>query len=143
MRYICLALVCMATSVFSYADGIDEVEGLRAAIDAHEAALLSGDNTKISSTVRYPHVQFYPDGRVMQFQEQADLPPRRESQGRWRVSDTTLVMYEPGIAIVRASFERIGDEESAGLGAGLWCYVLSEGEWRIYWRHYLGRDTNG
>lgn len=143
MRYVYLILWGIGFSTHVYADPIDDVAGLRAAVNAHEAALLSGDNAEISATVVFPHVQFYPDGRVVQIQEPSDLPNRSEAQRQWRVSDVTLVAHDTEVAIVRASFERTGSGASSGAGAGLWCFIRRDGAWLVYWRHYLGRDANG
>ena len=142
MRYLFLGLVCLVASFSIQATEIDDIEGLRAAINAHESALLSGDASRISETVLYPHVQFYRDGRVVNLQKPEDLPFRSEAQRQWRVSNSSLVMYEPGVAIVRTSFERTEDTEVASVGAGLWCFTRVEGEWRIVWRHYLGPDAD-
>ena len=121
---------------------IADVEGLREAIQRHEAALLSGDNSKISSTVAFPHVQFLPDGRVEVYQRPTDLPDRGEASPEWRVSNSSLVGYEKDLAIVRASFEGTGQREGADIGAGLWCFSLRDGEWLVNWRHYIGLNAN-
>ena len=138
MRYMLFVTLCFVSCLSVYASEIDDIEGLRGAVDAHEAALLSGDSNKISETVLYPHVQFYPDGRVVQIGQPGDLPFRSEAQRQWRVSDAVLVMHEPGTAIVRTTFEFNGNTG----GAGLWCFRLSGGEWRVYWRHYLGQGAD-
>ena len=130
---------CLLVSASVSATEIDTVEGLRAAIDAHNSALLSGDRSQVAKTVLFPHVQFYPDGRVVVTQEESDLPNLGDEQPQWRITDTTLVSHEAESAIVRVSFERL---DGTDVGAGLWCYMLKDGNWLIYWRHYLGADAN-
>jgi hypothetical protein len=110
---------------------ISDVAGLREAIAGHEAALLSGDNSRISATVAFPHVQFMPDGRVEVYSTPTDLPDRGATQPEWRVSNSSLVRYEKDLAIVRASFEGTGKREGADLGAGLWCFSRRDGKWLV------------
>ena len=140
MRYAYLALAGLFISLSVAAAEIDDVEGLREAINTHNSALLSGDRTQVAKTVVFPHVQFYPDGRVVVTQEESELPNQGEDQTQWRITDTSLVTHENNMAIVRVSFELAAD--GSDIGAGLWCYTLRDGAWLIYWRHYLGQDAN-
>jgi hypothetical protein len=121
---------------------VSEIEGLRDAVDRHEAALLSGDKSRLSETVLFPHVQFYPDGRAAVIEDRADLAEAGESPAEWRVSDRVLVTHENDLAIVRASFEGTGERAGADLGAGLWCFTLRGGAWLVSWRHFLGPNAN-
>ena len=78
MRNVYFILVCLSVSASVFAGEIDDVEGLRLAISTHNAALLSGERTQVSKTVVFPHVQFYPDGRVVVTQQESDLPDQGE-----------------------------------------------------------------
>ena len=132
-------LVCLLATASVSATEIDDVEGLRDAINTHNSALLSGDGSEVAKTVLFPHVQFYPDGRVVVTDDETDLPSLGDEQPQWRISGTKLVSREVGTAIVRVSFERL---DGTDVGAGLWCFNLESEGWRIYWRHYLGMDAN-
>ena len=139
MRYVCFLVSCLIASTNVSAGEIDTVDGLSAAINSHNSALLSGDRTKVAGTVIFPHVQFYPDGRVVVTNKESDLPNLGDEQPQWRISGTSLVSNEVDTAIVRVSFEQL---DGTDRGAGLWCYSLKDGEWLIQWRHYLGPDAN-
>ena len=139
MRHVYFLALGLFASMTVFAAEIDSVEGLRAAINSHNTALLSGNRTKVAQTVMFPHVQFYPGGRTVITQQESDLPNLGDKQPQWRISGTSLVSQEVGTAIVRVSFERLDGTDA---GAGLWCYTLKDGEWLIYWRHYLGPDAN-
>ena len=139
MRYACLLVSCLCISTSVLAGEIDTVDGLRAAISSHNSALLSGDRTRVAQTVMFPHVQFYPDGRMEVMKQESDIPNPGDEQLQWRISNTSLVSKEIDTTIVRISFERLDGTDG---GAGLWCYTLNDGEWLIQWRHYLGPNAN-
>jgi hypothetical protein len=138
MRFLCLFLVGLLVGAPAVASDVGDVEGLEAAVKGHEAALLSGDVDEVAATVMFPHVQFYPDGRVVVYDDASDFPDSDQSDREWRVTGMTLVSHEGNQAIVRAAFERTGANEGDDLGAGLWCFTRVDGAWLINWRHYLG-----
>ena len=81
-----LGLVCLLATASVSASEIDDVEGLRDAINTHNSALLSGDGSEVAKTVLFPHVQFYPDGRVVVTNDETDLPSLGDKQPQWRIS---------------------------------------------------------
>ncbi len=135
-----VVLFILATSLPAFAEGIDDIDGLRAAVDQHNAALLTYDAAQIAETVWFPHVQFMPDGRAATLASESDLA--QGSNTSWEITDASLVSSEKDLAIVRMSFVGAGERAGQDLGAGLWCFTRREGQWRVSWRHYLGVDAN-
>jgi hypothetical protein len=138
VRYLFVTLVGLFVAVPATASDVDSVEGLKAAVEGHEAALLSGDVDRIAETVMFPHVQFYPDGRVVVNGDVSDIPERDASARAWQAVGMTLVSHEGNQAIVRVTFKQTGPDAGTDLGAGLWCFTRVDGKWLINWRHYLG-----
>jgi hypothetical protein len=137
------ALITLALFASSaHSSDISEIEGLSAAITAHNTALLSGDRNEVANTVMFPHVQFYPDGRTVVNKELSDLTSEGDEQLQWRIAGISLVTYENSMAIVRVSFEGVGENAGQDYGAGLWCFMIDKDTWKLYWRHYLGQDAN-
>ena len=137
MKYVWLFVAAVLIHAPAVAS-VDEVEGLAAAVVEHETALKARDPDRLAATVLFPHVQFYPDGRVVVMADQSDFREADDEQLAWRVTGTSLVSHEGNQAIVRATFESTGANAGNDLGAGLWCFTLVDGEWLVNWRHYLG-----
>lgn len=143
MRYLCLVLVSLLVAVPVTASDVESVDGLKAAVEAHEAALLSRDVGKLAATVTFPHVQFYPDGRVVVNGDVSDIADLEASAREWRATGMTLVTHGGNQAIVRVSFEGTGSNAGTDFGAGLWCFTRVDGKWLVIWRHYLGVESDG
>ena len=141
MRMLWLLTTLLTAPIF--AAELSDIPGLEEAVRSHDNALIAKDRLALQETVVFPHVQFFPDGRINRFQKPDDLPDLKSRPRDWRVRDIELVSHQTGVAIVWVTFEATGDRAGQCCGQGWWGFVNRDGKWLILWRQYIGRyDPN-
>ncbi|XOV83010.1 MAG: hypothetical protein ACFHXK_19425 [bacterium] len=130
----------IATTSLSAAAEYD-LTNLQEALQAHKDSWINKDPALLVKTSHFPNTQFYPNGRTVVLQTEADSPDISNYPKDIKMPSSEMVLQDKNIAIVRVYFEETAPDGEKDTSSGLWCFNRLEGEWKVLWRQFLGSDS--